>query len=148
MKIVHKKFSYDGFDLLRNVYMFTANSTIRKNGALVMGAGVAKVVRDKYKGVDSEFGKNINHHSVFGVKFLKHENTFIGAFQTKVNWQEDSPLDVVKVSVHKLMCVAKARPHLTFHLPCPAINHGGKSVEEVLPLLESLPDNVIVYIDK
>ena len=148
MRIVYKRLSYGEYDLLHNVYMFTANSTIRKNGALVMGAGVAKVVRDKYKGVDSEFGKEINHHSVFGVKFLKHENTFIGAFQTKVNWQEESPLDVVKVSVHKLRGIVTRRPQLTFHLPCPAINHGGKSVEEVLPLLSGLPDNVIVYLDK
>lgn len=37
MKIVHKRFSYNGFDLLRNVYMFTANSTIRKKWCLGYG---------------------------------------------------------------------------------------------------------------
>lgn len=32
-----------------------------------------------------------------------------------------------------------------FGLPFPAINNGGLTVDVVLPYLEKLPDNVIVY---
>ena len=42
----------------------------------------------------------------------------------------------------------RIKDYLDFHLPCPAVSHGGKSVEDVLPMLECLPDNVIVYLDK
>lgn len=42
----------------------------------------------------------------------------------------------------------KIRNYLTFHLPCPAIKHGKRSLQEVLPLIESLPDNVFIYVDK
>ena len=129
------------------IFMFTANSTIRENGNLVMGAGCARSVRDFYQGVDKLFGKKIVHLQEFNVTFVKWKEQWIGAFQTKLHWQKQSPLYLVKDGVEKLARIANERPQWTFHLPCPAVNHGGQSVEDVLPLLEQLPDNVIVYLD-
>lgn len=85
---------------------------------------------------------------LFGVRFVKHNSQWIGAFQTKYNWQDPSPLELVKYSVFKLTEIARVRPKYIFHLPFPAISNGGQSVDDVLPLLKCLPDNVIVYLDK
>jgi hypothetical protein len=130
------------------IFMFTANSTIRANGNLVMGAGCAKSVRDTYRGIDKLFGDKIVHLQEFNVTFVKWKEQWIGAFQTKLHCQKQSPMHLVKDGVEKLTRIANERPQWTFHLPCPAVNHGGQSVEDVLPLLEQLPDNVIVYLDK
>ena len=137
-----------------NIYLFTANSTIRANGNLVMGAGCAKTVRDTYTGIDKLFGELIEDQETYGVKFATYPKAsseiyqFIGAFQTKIHWQNESPLWLVEYSIGKLQDIATRRPQYTFHLPCPAISHGKRTLQEVLPLLGSLPDNVIVYIDK
>ena len=131
-----------------NIYMFTANSTLKGDGSLVMGAGCAKAVRDTYRGVDKLFGSKIVNLQEFNVTFVKWKEQWLGAFQTKLHWQKLSPLYLVEDSVDKLTRIAKERPTWSFHLPCPAVNHGGQSVEDVLPMLEKLPDNVIIYLDK
>ena len=39
-----------------DLWLFTANGVIKRNGALVMGAGIAKTVRDKWPGIDLKIG--------------------------------------------------------------------------------------------
>ena len=94
------------------------------------------------------FGDKITHLQEFNVAFVKWKELWIGAFQTKLHWQKQSPVYLVKDGVDKLARIANERPQWTFHLPCPAVNHGGQSVEDILPLLEQLPNNVIIYLDK
>ncbi|AUR84805.1 hypothetical protein NVP1063O_138 [Vibrio phage 1.063.O._10N.261.45.C7] len=130
-----------------NIYMFTSNSTIRNNGSLVMGAGCALAVKETYQGIDKLFGDKIEINQ-YGVEFVQWKEQFIGAFQTKYHWQKSSPLSLVDYSCKKLAHIANKRKQHTFHLPFPAISHGRKGVHEVIPLLEVLPDNVIVYLDK
>lgn len=148
MKIIKSRVQYPPTPRDKHIYIFTANSVVRSNGSLVMGAGVAKAVKLQYRGIDVLFGGVIPHLGVFGVQFVQWNNTWIGAFQTKIDWKDDSPIEVVQNSILELCNIATRRPTHTFHLPCPAVNHGGKSVEEILPLLEILPENVLVYLDK
>ena len=147
MILVNKRLDYARGLVGDNIYMFTANSTIRNNGCLVMGAGCAKAVRDTYQGIDQLFGDKIDINQ-YGVEFVQWKEQFIGAFQTKYHWQNGSPLGLVEYSCQKLTHIANKRPQHTFHLPFPAISHGGRGVEEVMPLVKMLPDNVIVYLDK
>ena len=147
MRLLRKRLSYSRGIVGDHIFLFTANSTIRNNGNLVMGAGCARTVRDTYQGIDKSFGKVINHMAVFNIQIVQWGEQWIGAFQTKIDWQADSPLDVVAGSIDELTRIALLRPKYTFHLPCPAINHGGKTEKEILPLLAKLPDNVIVYLD-
>lgn len=142
------KISYPLSSDTKHIYLFTANSVVTSNGKLVMGAGVAKAVRDTYKGIDTLFGSKIVHMDVFCLQFVEWNGVWIGAFQTKIDWREASPLNVVQSSINMLTSVANKRPNHTFHLPCPAVNHGGRRIEDILPMLESLPDNVIVYLNK
>lgn len=148
MEIKNQRLVYKRGVVGKEIYMFTANSTLTQSGKLVMGAGTARVVRDTYNNIDKMFGNTIDDQEVFGVKFIQQGQQWIGAFQTKIHWQKESPLEVVRESTRQLKWYAERRPDWNFHLPCPAINHGKRSLQEVLPLLESLPDNVIVYIDK
>lgn len=148
MILVNKRLTYPRGLVGNNIYMFTANSVVNGSGKLVMGRGCAKTVRDTYLGVDKLFGDVIDNMMLFGVRFVKHKFQWIGAFQTKYNWQDPSPLELVEYSVFKLAKITGLRPEYTFHLPFPAISNGGQSVGDVLPLLQCLPDNVIVYLDK
>lgn len=128
------------------MYCFTANSVIKSDGKLVMGAGCAKVVRDFYQGIDKLFGDKIEHLSRFGTCVVSWQSQKILAFQTKYDWQDKSPIELIEYSIYKLKYLAEKNSGWTFHLPCPAISHGKRSLEEILPLLECLPDNIIVYL--
>ena len=148
MKIEYNRLNYKKGLVGNDIYCFTANSVINLKGKLVMGAGCAKSVRDLYQGIDKLFGDDIEHLSQFGTCIVKWKSQWILAFQTKYDWKDESPIELIEYSVKRLKYLANNNPTWVFHLPCPAIGCGGQSVDKVLALLEVLPDNVVVYVDK
>lgn len=122
---------------------FTANSTLTKEGRLVMGAGSAKCVRDKFPDIDLRLGELVKGYPKYLIK--KDTETKIFALQTKIDWRVNSPLDLVIKSIRALKLHAIKQPDKTFALPFPAISHGGLSEDIILPYLSKLPDNVYVY---
>lgn len=123
----------------------TTNSIIKPNGRLVMGAGFAKDAASKVKNLDYHFGKEIikkgANSQIYGLVAV---GKYI-AFQTKIHFKDKSPLPVVEKSCTMLKRLAEKYPDKTFGLVFPAINNGGRSKEEIMPLLEILPDNVFVF---
>lgn len=126
-----------------DVFLFTANSIVKSNGELVMGAGIAKSVRDSYKGIAKKFGSEIKKYRGIPYGIVWVDN--IGAFQTKIHYQDKSDLGVVELATAELLRLALANPTLTFHLNYPAINHGRLTIEEIQPIIDVLPDNVLIY---
>lgn len=128
---------------LPDVYFFTANSVVGKNG-LIMGAGNALAVKKAYSKLPFDIAPKIRHK--FGVIFQQLRlHQFVGAFQTKYHWRDSSPIELVEYSTKKLIDIAINRSNITFHLPFPAINNGGLDYNEVLKIVDKLPDNVILY---
>lgn len=123
---------------------FTANSTLTKEGRLVMGAGSAKHVRDKFPDIDLRLGELVKDSPKYLIK--KDTETNIFALQTKINWRVKSPLDLVIKSIRALKLHAIKQPDKTFAIPMPAFGFGGLDGNEIiLNCLEELPDNVYVY---
>lgn len=124
----------------------TTNSILNKHGELIMGAGVAKAAKELHNDLPKLFGEAIKHKDkisgFYGMILVKDKYV---AFQTKIHWKDRSPIDVVKKSVEMLNRTALKYNDKTFGLPFPAITNGGLSVDLVRPLLDKLPDNVIVY---
>ena len=121
---------------------FTANSVVN-NGKLVMGAGNALACKKFYPGIESAFGKKIKSYSEFNIIALK--KYMVVAIQTKVNWRDGSDIELVKRTIDKLGDLANSYPDWKIGCPFPAINYGGLSRESILPLLESLPNNVDIW---
>lgn len=158
MKLINEKLDYSKFYQPHQVVIFTANSTLTKNGRLVMGAGAAKECRDNFIDIDKAFGyrlrslyKNLLKSDRFYyietiAKSLKHNNLVkVGAFQTKCDWRKKSPIDLIQASVKELKNVSVCNPTKEFHMNFPGINYGRLSVDRVTPIIEELPDNVFVY---
>lgn len=49
--------------------VFTANSVVTSTKRLVMGAGIAKQVRDRYPGIDRFFGETLLDNNPAGARF-------------------------------------------------------------------------------
>lgn len=132
----------------RVVKLITANSTTRKDGALVMGRGNALAAAKKYPWVPYLAGHLIrNHVDAYNVLFLPKN---LGLFQVKYHWRDEARLDLITLSAQLLSRVAATNEGIVYCLPFPGIGNGRLSKEDVLPILEEVfeDNNNIVVIEK
>jgi len=126
-------------------FIITTNAVIKKNGAVVMGAGIAKQVRDKYPGIDVDIGRGIkairNTQNQYGLIV----GNKIGVFQVKYHFKDTANLGLISQSVKELAAHANANPDKTYALNYPGIGNGGLKRWVVEPLLADLPDNVQIW---
>lgn len=130
----------------------TGNSTIRRDGCLVMGRGAALQCQHKFPGINRTFGGLIEMHaqewgkdSPYGV-LVHHQiaQPDLGIFQVKHHYRDNA---VKLLIMYSLMCL-KDLAETDYPLVAvnfPGIGWGGLRREDVLPLLGCLPDNVEVW---
>lgn len=145
MKYVNKRINYAWTCPNPVVLLFTANSVVKSNNALVMGAGNAKACRDANEGIDLVFGQKVLANPTRHVLFHPvRDNVQIGMFRTKEHYASDSTLQIIAQSCKELKNVALKYPEVTFLLPSPGTGLGRLDPALVAPLLKILPDNVWV----
>jgi hypothetical protein len=136
------------FDALpqTDLFLFTANSTVNA-GKLVMGAGFALQVKERWPGIDLAIGKMIEDKKNFGLMISANWPTKkVGAFQTKTHWKLSSSKDVVKNSTAMLKkWAAETHPESRVDLNFPAIGLGGMPYNDVLEIVSELPQNVNLW---
>ena len=150
MKIINQLLDYTTPWDLPDIYLFTGNPIIKKNGAIVMGRGAAKEVRDTFPGIDKMFGDMIQQaHTDNGhppnILLANKGTQYIAWFKVKEHWKLPADPSVIARSVIELTQNATDRPKLNFHMNYPGIGNGRLHIRHVAPLLESLPDNVLLY---
>jgi hypothetical protein len=137
-----------------NVVAFTANSVLNKNGALVMGAGVAKRIRDHYPDIDAKLGSKItkklgeNNQADFHVAVQKVEDVFVVAVQVKRDWRDNGDWDLTVESLELLARYLSEYPHLKCVLNCPLIGLGGfgNQQDKVRKMVESVFENTDIIV--
>lgn len=126
---------------LPDVYLFTGNKYITKDGRLVMGRGAAKEVRDAYAGIDKRI-----RICDSGVSFTFIDGRqILGWFCVKNYFGDQADIDLIKRSTETLAGFAQDRTDVSFHMNFPGIGAGWLTYEKVLPIVRILPDNVILY---
>lgn len=140
--------------------VFTANGILTKSSKLVMGAGIAKAVRDRYVGIDEWFGRSLRQRPellipthtdcndfVYAYEFhllrglYRHQP--IAALQTKLHFSTPSPLELVHQSLERLAAITDLYSEI--HLTMPGVANGKLPLASVLPLVEQLPNNCYVW---
>ena len=129
---------FDAVDL----FCITTNGTRRKNGALVMGAGIARQARDKFPTLDMQFGQAISTLP-YGLLILPQIK--IAAFQVKAHYRQPASLALIQQSTEMLAVWCVEHPTAQVALNFPGIGLGNLSIAEVLPIIETLPDQVQVW---
>lgn len=153
MRIHRNRLSYYSLSNSHILRVFTGNKFIRKDGALVMGRGAAREVRDTHPWVQYAAGKAIGISSTdFGFLLLTNSDLRerVGIFQVKRHFMEDARLDLITNSLVALAdwyhSVADAYGIDTVAMNAPGIGNGGLRYEQVMPLLEHVPDWLHVYV--
>lgn len=131
---------------LPQIYLFTANNVLNQQGCLIMGAGNAKAARNAYPELPRLLGAKIKEGQDFHLIWQEiGSNQFIGALQTKRQWRDSSPQDLLEKSLEKFKQVALNRLAVEFHCPLPGVGMGNLKKEEVLTLVEDFSNNVNFY---
>lgn len=139
--IIMKKYDYVGF---------TSNSTLNKAGELIMGKGNALCIKKKFKRIPLDLGnkiKNLDNKDEYNLLLADPIINYpiIFALQTKLNWKESSPVQLVIRSVDALSKHANENPDKRYAIPVPGINNGGLDTETIFQIIDSLPNNVDIY---
>ena len=135
------------WDVFRNTdyFFITTNSFIKKDGSLVMGAGIARQLRDKVKGIDyllgQEISKTCGHLGTYGIMIFNHG----GIFQVKHHFKQKAKTELIEESTKQLSAFATSNKHFRIDINFPGIGNGGLTYDEVYPIIEVLPDNVHVW---
>ena len=143
MRITHGYIDYSEKPDRHTCLLFTGNSHVKQNGALVMSRGAAQEVRNTYPGSDLWFGARIKRQGDdYGV-IINPVNGF-GVFQVKHHYQDKAALWLINMSARDLRIVAWTFPDILFRCNFPGIGNGGLDRDEVEFVLDdaNLPDNV------
>lgn len=124
------------------VILVPTNAVCDKVNDLVMGAGAALHARWKEPDIAYRFGKQLMETNN---PILWDEEWHIWGFQSKVHWLDHSALDVIEMSVDMLIDIANQYPDSTFNLCWPGIGLGKLTKLTTKPILDKLPDNVVVW---
>jgi hypothetical protein len=132
------------------LFVITTNSVIKNNKALVMGAGIAKQTRDRFPGIDKAIGQRIlqicKAGGIYGLIVSdRWPAGKIAAFQTKTNYSDPASLSLIKQSTEMLAEWCRNNPNQQVHINFPGIGNGGLHRTTVLPIIQTLPNNVTVW---
>lgn len=144
--ILRKGNMWDAWDWA-DVFMITTNPIIRRDGAVVMGRGIAKEAKDLFPTLPYDFGKVLQAQTkprnVGRIGIYKHTPIFY--FMVKNHWAQPAQLKIIEQSVVELNELLSAQPDITIALNFPGIGNGGLDRKDVLPLLNHLADNVHIW---
>lgn len=128
----------------KGVFMITTNPIRRSDGAIVMGRGIALEAKTKYPSLPFDFGEMLTKYPANVGYIGTYDYTRVYWFMVKSHWREDASIDIIKKSVEELQFLygfTDERVDLNF----PGIGNGKLKRESVLPLLESLPNNIHIW---
>lgn len=125
------------------ILCITTNGTLRKDGACVMGRGVARQAMQLYPKLPKELGGFLK---LFGnrIFFFQTAQHTLLTFPVKHNWWEKADLQLITQSVKELQELSSRMGNPIIYLPRPGCGNGGRTWEEVKPLVSVLPDNVYI----
>jgi len=126
-----------------DIFIFTGNSYVRKDGALVMGRGLALDIRDKIPELAYILGDRIKESPKYGL--IIEEDLGLGVFQVKYHFSDNADLDLIRFSCGILSEYANTHLDKKIHMNYPGIGYGHLSRESVEPIIRELPDNVHVW---
>jgi hypothetical protein len=103
-----------------------------------MGAGVAKLVRDRYVGCDEVLGALIRANGNICQQFLQKPVVLI-AFPTKNDYKDNSSLQLIEQSARQLKVWSNEHPEYTrIFLPRPGTGLGGLKWFDVKQILQNI----------
>lgn len=126
----------------------TTNAIVKSNGALTMGAGIAKEAVMHFPGIQFNLGKAVQQFGNIPVIGTVKEGTRIVSFPTKNDWKDPSDMFLIKRSAEALVDMANRFNWKYIALPRLGCGLGGLQWEDVSKILSPLFDDRFVICSK
>lgn len=132
-----------------DLFLITTNPITRKDGAAVMGRGIAKEAATKFPEIQRSFGQllesqdNRPHNNCDWICTIDGQD--VGYFMVKRHWAAKAELPIIEASVDNLWKWIEELAWERIDLNFPGIGNGGLDRELVLPIIQQLSDNVHVW---
>ncbi len=138
-------------------FLITTNYVVNKVGLAVMGRGIAKEAADRIPSLRKDFGTKLkrwldDYQFVDPLAFPyvctigKYDGQKVGCFMVKYSWDEPARLELIEQSTQRLIEILDSLEIIPLvALNFPGIGNGKLKREDVLPIIERLPDNVEVW---
>lgn len=119
----------------------TTNGVIKTNKELVMGAGIAKVFKNRYPTLPQELGKKVATYG--NIPFLiRIKGANIISFPTKDHYKDKSQIKLIIESAKRIKTLTDKFYWTKVAIPAPGVGLGGLSwKEEVYPALSKILDD-------
>jgi hypothetical protein len=133
-----------------DLFLITTNSTLRRDGALVMGRGIARQARDRFPRLDKALGQQVlslcGNQGEYGLLVSpRWPEAKLGTFQVKFHFRQPASLELIQRSTTALHAWCVENPEATVALNFPGIGNGRLPRTAVLPILQQLPDTVTIW---
>jgi hypothetical protein len=126
----------------------TTNGVVKHNGELVMGAGIAKVFRDKFPGLAVTLGRFVKQYGNVVCFVSDYDNKLdtgdynVISFPTKHDWKDKSIIQLIQVSARGLVETADLYDLEKVILTRPGCGLGGLNWEtQVKPAIKDILDD-------
>lgn len=139
----------DVFELMStgkyDAFCITTNGFVKKDGACVMGRGIAQTCRDRFKGIDKRLGTRITQYGNHVYQLGQYEDGRILSFPVKHFWRDNADIELIKRSCHELNNFVDFKGYDKILLPRPGCGNGKLKWDDVKPVIESiLSDKIYV----
>lgn len=141
-----------------DMFVVTTNPIVRRDGAVVMGRGLALQAANRFPRLPYDFGKilkSVNrsqHPEIYnfgeiGRYVSGQKSQLMGYFMVKHHWRDAADLNVIHDSVTAMLHYMRRWLELSARIDMnfPGIGNGRLRREDVLPEIEALPDSVHVW---
>ena len=144
-----KEVNGDLWDASADVIVITTNGATRKDGAAIMGRGVALQAKSRYPGIEHVLGRLIRENGNH-VNLITGNTPKIVSFPVKHHWREKADLKLINQSVLELVWLTDRLSGLaglhTVALPRPGCGNGRLRWEDVRSIIRPvLDDRFTVY---
>lgn len=128
--------------------VITTNGSVRKDGACVMGRGVALQAKEKFPLLPYELGNEIKHRGNFLLVFPQYR---IITFPVKGQWMERANMQLIQSSLGQLIEFL-SNPQVKIPYPIymvrPGCGNGGLAWKDVRPILGKYLDDRFVVVEE
>jgi hypothetical protein len=124
--------------------VITTNGVVRKDGACVMGRGVALQAKERYPGIEFALGEIIRIKGNHVFTLMSEEGDTFFSFPVKHHWRDRADLDLIRRSAEEIMEAKFGRERIL--MPRPGCGNGGLTWEEVKPVIAPILDDDFVVI--
>lgn len=132
----------------------TTNNVIKSNGDLVMGKGIAAQFKETFPHTPYTWGKLIEGykeggHEDYGVLIdgpcrFNHNTLYLVALQTKRDWADPSPIELVEYSCKKLLAIADLLCWSSIIMTKVGCGNGGLEFKDVQKRIKFLDDRFTI----